>query len=304
MNFNPIIDLVIILGQIIFLEGVLSLDNAAVLGAVVLHLPDDQLVPWPRFLARPGHGLDRVLGPQRTAALRVGLLGAYLGRGLMLAVASLVIQNEWLQFVGALYLIKVSSQELSLFRRNDAKGVNEEREEHPGNIHGMSFWNVVLTVELMDLAFSLDNVVVVINLSNQLWLVMLGVAAGIITMRFAAGLFSKLIEKIPALNPAAYVLVFVIGVELILERLLGVEISNPIRFGGNIGILLVAVLLSKVPLLSRMMQLPIRFCLGLLGWIDRLFFVFFFPFGWGARVLRRKFLPDARQTHASPHIGH
>ena len=42
--------LVVIL-QLIFLEGILSIDNAAVLGALVAPLPSDQNIPWPRALA-------------------------------------------------------------------------------------------------------------------------------------------------------------------------------------------------------------------------------------------------------------
>jgi len=45
---------------------------------------------------------------------------------------------------------------------------------------------VVIAVELADLAFSLDNVVAVVALSDNLPIVLFGVFIGIITMRFAA----------------------------------------------------------------------------------------------------------------------
>ena len=83
--------------QLIFLEGILSIDNAAVLGAMVTHLPDDLPIVWPEGLKKLGKTLHAVLGNQRTAALRVGLLGAYLGRGLMLVLAHFVIDNPWLR---------------------------------------------------------------------------------------------------------------------------------------------------------------------------------------------------------------
>lgn len=54
-------------------------------------LPKQTMVPWPeplKFLALPVH---RLLGGQQGAALKVGLLGAYIGRGLMLVLASFVI---------------------------------------------------------------------------------------------------------------------------------------------------------------------------------------------------------------------
>lgn len=50
-----------------------------------------------------------------------------------------------------------------------------------------------------------------VALSNRLWVVMTGVAIGILTMRFAAGIFVFLIEREPILKPAAFILVFIIG---------------------------------------------------------------------------------------------
>src|SRR4051812_30441138 len=91
--------------QLIFLECILSIDNAAVLGAMVTPLPQDRLVPWPRRLRGILSKLDPLLGPQRQAALKVGLIGAYAGRILMLFLASIIIQNVWMHILGAIYLI-------------------------------------------------------------------------------------------------------------------------------------------------------------------------------------------------------
>ncbi|RQV98586.1 hypothetical protein EH221_01655, partial [bacterium] len=97
-------------------------------------------------------------------------------------------------------------------------------------VKSAGFWITVLNVEMMDLVFSLDNVVAAVSLSEKLWVVMIGVAIGIVTMRFAAGAFSYIIEKEPILKSAAYILVFNIGVELLLEELAGFEISDWMRF--------------------------------------------------------------------------
>ena len=86
---------IVIIIQLIFLEGILSIDNAAILGAMVSKLPEHEPIPWPAWLARFGHRLDKLLGYQRIAALRVGLIGAYAGRGIMLLLASVIIQNPW-----------------------------------------------------------------------------------------------------------------------------------------------------------------------------------------------------------------
>ena len=67
------LNLIYILIQVIFLEGILSIDNAAVLGAMVSVLPRQEMVPWPGPLKSLGPPVHRLLGGQRSAALKVGL---------------------------------------------------------------------------------------------------------------------------------------------------------------------------------------------------------------------------------------
>ncbi len=248
--------LVIIL-QLIFLEGILSIDNAAIIGALVTPLPGNIPVPWPKVLQRLGDRLHGLLGDQRTAALRVGLLGAYLGRGLMLYLASFVIQNPWIKLVGAAYLIRLAFDSLS----EDQEGGESDEEMHP--IKVQSFWATVLTVETMDLVFSIDNVVAAVSLSDKLWVVMIGVAIGILTMRFAAGLFSYAVEREPILKYAAYVLVLNIGIELILDEMFHVEISDLMRFSISIGTILLALAYAHFPVIQKLRFILVWFSQGM-----------------------------------------
>ena len=221
---------VVIIIQLIFLEGILSIDNAAILGAMVSTLPEHDPIPWPKSLTWLGRILDKPLGHQRIAALRVGLLGAYVGRGAMLFAASYIVHNPWLKLIGAIYLIRLAVDDLS------AHGYNSEDEEmKPVKVR--TFWMTVLAVELMDLVFSLDNVVAAVSLSDKIWVVFIGVFIGILVMRFAAGIFSYVVEREPILKSAAYILVFNIGVELLLEDLAHIEISDWVKFGISISTL-------------------------------------------------------------------
>jgi tellurite resistance protein TerC len=79
MSFD--LNFIYIIIQVIFLEGILSIDNAAVLGAMVSVLPKQDMVPWPVSLKSLGPPVHRFLGAQRSSPLKVDLLGAYLGRG-------------------------------------------------------------------------------------------------------------------------------------------------------------------------------------------------------------------------------
>lgn len=235
--------MVLVVIQLIFLEGILSIDNAAVLGAMVSHLPDERPVPWPRALRRIGDALHPLLGNERTAALRVGLLGAYLGRGMMLFLAALVIQNPWLKVLGAAYLIRLALDNLGM-----AEAGEEDAHVHP--IEASSFWSIVVTIELTDLVFSLDNVVAAVALSRHFWVVMLGVAIGILMMRFAAGWFSYAVQREPVLKKTAYLLVMIIGVELLLEEFAGMHFADGLRFAISVS----AILLSLAYAHSRVLQ--------------------------------------------------
>jgi len=239
--FVEILEVIRVVLLLVFLEGVLSLDNAAVLGAMVQPLPKDEPVPWPRSLRWLGRRLNPILGPQRTAALKVGLLGAYLGRGLMLLVASFVIRNAWLRVVGAFYLLYLA---INHFAALDAAHEHEQKRVHVRESTG--FWSVVLSLELADLAFSLDNVVAAVALSDQYWVVLLGVAIGIVMMRFAATIFARMIEWEPALQHAAFLLILAIGFELVLEDLFHVHLGEWAQFVLSAGILALTIAFARV----------------------------------------------------------
>ena len=267
MEYWPV---VVIILQLIFLEGILSIDNAAVIGALVSPLPNDEEVPWPGKLTWLGKALHPILGFQRMAALRVGLLGAYVGRGAMLFFTSFLIHNSWIKLVGAAYLIHLAFDNLD----DMAMGGDENGEVSP--IEARSFWATVLTVEIMDLVFSIDNVVAAVSLSDKLWVVMLGVGIGILTMRYAAGIFSYAVEKEPILKQAAYILVLNIGVELILSQVWKIEIPDLLRFGISVATIVLTLAYAHIPFLQRLRFVLLWFAQGI-GIINKLVDWLFMP---------------------------
>ncbi len=280
-EFN--LGIVAIILQLIFLEGILSIDNAAALGAMVAPLPGNRPVPWPGILRPIGHILDPILGPQRLAALKVGLLGAYVGRGLMLVMASFVINNPWLQFLGALYLLKIAIEHLGSFHVPDEEEIEEEVAVLRQRVRG--FWATVLMVELMDLAFSLDNVVVAVTLSRNLLVVMTGVFLGIVTMRFAAGLFVRAIEKEPILATGAYILILNIGIEFLLTEFLHIEFHELTRFVINVTTIALVLVYAHTPVLQRALARPFAFIARLFAYLDRAINLVFLPITWVLHLL-------------------
>lgn len=161
-----------------------------------------------------------------------------------------------------------------------------------------SFWGVVAAVELADLAFSLDNVVAAVSLSDEYWIVLLGVAIGIVLMRFAATIFSRMIAWEPNLEVAAYLLILAISVELLLDDLLGIHFETfslggiPInaelqQFGITLAILGATLLLSRVGWLR-----PVNIIWGPLLWLCSLLLYPIEWLGWPLRVLWRACSPS------------
>lgn len=288
MEYWPV---VVIILQLIFLEGILSIDNAAVIGALVSPLPEHEEVPWPRQLSKLGVWLHPILGFQRMAALRVGLLGAYLGRGAMLFFTSFLIHNSWIKLVGAAYLIHLAFDNLE----DMTGGLEDGGDVAP--IQVKSFWATVLTVEIMDLIFSIDNVVAAVSLSDKLWVVMLGVGIGILTMRYAAGIFSYAVEREPILKQAAYILVLNIGVELVLAQVWGIEIPDLMRFGISIATIALALAYAHIPFLQRFRFILVWLAKGI-GIINELVDWLFMPFKGLLNLIVRLFVRSSKSQPA------
>ncbi len=96
------------------------------------------------------------------------------------------------------------------------------------SLHSRLFWQTVLVIELTDIAFAVDSIVAAMALVGQqkasdtgthdkLWVVVTGGMLGVILMRFAAVLFIKLLERFPRFETAAYLLVAVIGLKLLVD---------------------------------------------------------------------------------------
>jgi YkoY family integral membrane protein len=79
------------------------------------------------------------------------------------------------------------------------------------------FWSTVILVEIMDMAFSIDNVFAAVAFTKNIILVCIGVFIGILAMRFIAQWFVKLMGKYNFLETAAFVVIAILGVKLLLS---------------------------------------------------------------------------------------
>lgn len=174
---------------IVALEAVLSVDNAMVLAVMVRPLPEHL----------------------RSRALLYGIIGAYVLRGLALLFATIIIQIWWIQLLGGLYLVYLAVNHI--FRHNT------HSQSDPASLQqaAASFWRIVLMINVVDLAFAVDSVLVVIAFSREFWVIFAGVAIGILLIRLAAGIMVTIIERYPRLETVAYAVVGWAGIKLTLE---------------------------------------------------------------------------------------
>jgi tellurite resistance protein TerC len=155
----------------------------------------------------------------------------------MLVIAHQIVRYPWLQLIGGAYLVYLGIEHLG------EAGNEKEGEGHVvAPAEAPNFWHVVVMVELADLVFSLDNVVAAVALADHIVVVLIGVALGILALRWAASYFAIMVEKEPILQDAAYVLVLVIGLRFCLEHFFEFEIPPTAQFGISIGILALSLL--------------------------------------------------------------
>ena len=192
MAFAPA-DLVTIL-LLVLLEGLLSADNAMVLAVLVLGLPRTD----------------------QRKALRYGLLGAFLFRGLAIVFAAHMIQLSLVKLVGGLYLLWLPAQHF--FRRG---GAEERRTPIPARpwLGMTAFWATVVKVELTDIVFAIDSILVAVAMSPKLWVVLTGGILGIVAMRLVIGRLLVIVRRYPALVDGAFVIIAWVGLKLFMEYL-------------------------------------------------------------------------------------
>jgi YkoY family integral membrane protein len=232
-----------IIGLLIVLEGVLSIDNALVLGLLAKRLP-------------------KHLQPR---ALTYGLVGAFVFRLIAIALASVLLEWWVVKLLGGAYLIYVAVKHFFFEDKHDVHAADpvvgsalasgaathttrttttpeqdraaiEARTPLPVPDNAAprdatryaKFWPTVFVIEMTDIAFAIDSILAAIALvagvphdphrpHPKLWVVITGGFLGVVLMRFAAVVFIRLLDRFPRFETAAYLLVTIIGLKLVVD---------------------------------------------------------------------------------------
>ena len=181
-------------GFLVVLESLLSADNALVMAVMVLGLP-----------ARA-----------HRRALNYGLIGALTFRLLATALAVYLIHAAWPKLLGGLYLLYLVGTHF--FRSHPDVPDGSRPPATP--LLGLSpFWGTVVRVELVNLAFSVDSILVAVAMSTKFWVVLTGGLLGVVAMRFVVGRLVDLIRRYPTLIDGAFVIIGWVSIKLLIEYL-------------------------------------------------------------------------------------
>ncbi len=231
-----------VVALLVVLEGLLSIDNALVLGLLAKRLPKHE----------------------QGKALWYGLAGAFVFRFMAVLLASLLLRWTFAKFLGGAYLVYIAVRHL--FFESQEQGDEKIRLDEHGHpilveketggpltaeqeeveiqervpvymsletrkkLGLASFWPTVLVIELTDIAFAVDSILAAIAmvgspppghppgaLHPKLWVVILGGLLGLMLMRVAAKLFIQLLDRFPRFEVSAYLLVIIIGLKLLAD---------------------------------------------------------------------------------------
>lgn len=192
--------------SLVIIEGLLSADNALVLAILVKHLPEKQ----------------------RKKALLYGLIGAYFFRFLFIGIGVYLVKFWFIKLLGGVYLAWICISHFLKKSNDEEEGKEFNKQSWLVRVFGV-FWATVISVELMDVAFSVDSILAAFAISDKVWVLLIGGMIGILMMRTIAGLFVTLIDKIPELENTAFILIGIIALKMLLS-IVDIHISNYVFF--------------------------------------------------------------------------
>jgi YkoY family integral membrane protein len=180
---------------------------------------------------------------QQRGALRYGIVGAFVFRTIATLLAVYLIRLGWVKLAGAGYLLYLSYHHFFL---TDAETRRKPPAAKPWL--GLSaFWGTVVKVELTDIVFAIDSILVAVAMSPKIWVILTGGLLGIVMMRLVIGKLLSLIERYPPLVDGAFIIIFWVGFKLLLEflnreGLMPLEIPNWASLGLIVAIFLASLL--------------------------------------------------------------
>jgi YjbE family integral membrane protein len=182
------------LAEIIWLNIILSGDNAVVIGLAAAGLP----------------------AHLRARAVLFGIVAAAVLRIIFSIFATMLLSLWWIDLVGGLALLYIA---WTFFRELRQEKSEDEAAEEPAQKKslGQALWQIIIA----DVSMSLDNVLAVAAVArNNLKLLIIGLAISIVMMGLLGGLLAKVLERFKIIAYIGVALITWIGLQLLWEGII------------------------------------------------------------------------------------
>ena len=183
--------------QILWLNIILSGDNAVVIGLAAAGLPDKL----------------------RAKAVLFGIIAAAVLRIIFSIFATYLLGLWWIEIVGGLALLYIAWGFWRELRGKENED-GSEGHEHKEKTLGQALWQIIVA----DVSMSLDNVLAVAAIArNNLPMLVIGLLISIVLMGVLGGALAKLLDRYKIIAYVGLALIAYIGFELLYE---GAQAAN------------------------------------------------------------------------------
>jgi YjbE family integral membrane protein len=180
--------------EIMWLNIVLSGDNAVVIGMAAAGLP----------------------AHQRSRAVLFGIIAAAVLRIIFSVFATYLLGLWWIAFIGGAALLYIAWTFLKELRHH-----GEEAEEGEGQVKEKSLAAALWQIVIADVSMSLDNVLAVAAVArNDIVLLVIGLLVSIVLMGLLGGFLARLLDRFKIIAYVGVALIAWIGIELMWDGVL------------------------------------------------------------------------------------
>ncbi|MFC3126644.1 YjbE family putative metal transport protein [Pseudoroseomonas globiformis] len=188
------------LAEIMWLNIILSGDNAVVIGLAAAGLP----------------------AHQRSKAVLFGVIAAAVLRVIFSIFASLLLSLWWIDLLGGLALLYIAWSFFSELRHDGGNDADTKAAASPEKTLTQALWQIVLA----DVSMSLDNVLAVAAVARaNLPLLIVGLVISILMMGLLGGLLARLLDRFRFIAYIGVALITYVGLELLWE---GIIMANAV----------------------------------------------------------------------------
>lgn len=183
-----------IIFNVIFIETVLSMDNAIVLSTIIVNMKTEH----------------------RRKAIKYGIVGTYIFRCISLTLTKFLIKIWWLKPLSGIYLILTGKKLLNDINSKKKNDYRESSIYKKMKYYLGGFWCDIIIIQIVDIIFSIDNIFATFALSNNLLIIFIGVLISILITRFMLKHMVSIIAQYSFLKRSGIIIIILLGIKLVL----------------------------------------------------------------------------------------